>query len=359
MNRILLPLMICLLMLASIADADWFEKNFSKDSIYSKIDELTGSIESRTTFKTNVTAPVYLKVIGNTNVDPWLTPGSDWYLDLYIRPDLMANWVKVASYVQETRPSQEVLVTAEKTAEIRVIIYHPTKIEATLSQDLYPEDNIIVCNDTINFPASGIIKIENEYIKYKAKNYSGELINIIHGYMDTLPTHHPAGTKVELYSGLFHIPVIIAINASSETGGGGGAMHPSRSHIIDFHIAKGMPPYAIFSCTKWYNKVSVNASKSYDKDGEIVAYQWDWESDGIFDENGVTAEHVYRVEGYHLITLRVVDDDGMSSTYSYAVNIIMPPASSNILMMRFFGIPVWMWILILITIVIIVIGAKI
>lgn len=353
-NVILAIMFLCFL---TSVNAEWFDKDYSKDVIYSKIDALTGSIETTTTFMINVTAPVYAKVLGTYGISPWLTEDSDWYIDMYIRPDLSSDWINVASYVKRTYPSKEVTVKADTMAEFKAIIYHPTKIETTLAEDVFPEATAIKCVNTKNFPESGVIQIEDEYIKYNSKNITGALLELTHGYMGSIATHHPAGTKVKLFSGTYHIPFVIAINISEKMGGGGGAMHPSRGYVIDFKIAEGMPPVAVFSCQKWYNKVFVNASKSYDPDGKIVSYQWDWESDGNYDDGGVYAEHTYNKEGYYLITLKVTDDDGMSSTYSYAVNVIMPPRNANLLTIlskRIVGLPVWAWIAIVLFIIFVI-----
>ena len=342
-------LMLMLTFLAPASLGWWFDKDSSKDTIYAKLDELTGSVETHVSFYTNTSGYVYCKVLGDEGVSPWLTPGSSWYLDLYMKPDPMGDWIKVASYVQNPNPSKAVYVDAYTVCELKAIIYHPTTIETYLTRELNPTDDIIYLKDARDFPARGVLKIENEYVKYEKKNANDTLVQLIHGYMDTTPDYHPNGTRVKLFSGLYHIPIVIALNISIPGGGGGGALHPSFCHAVDFLIAEGKPPHAVFSCIKWYNKVTVNASSSYDEDGKIVAYQWDWESDGVFDDVGMVAEHVYDSPGYRVITLRVVDDDGMADTYTMPVNIIMPPEQGgNILFMRIFGLTLWMWIVVVI-----------
>jgi hypothetical protein len=70
-----------------------------------------------------------------------------------------------------------------------------------------------------------------------------------------------------------------------------------------------------------------NANMSYDPDGTIVMYEWDWDSDSVFDEvyNEVNnISHVFDCLGEHTITLRVTDNNGLSATYSDTVSVSMP-----------------------------------
>ena len=75
-------------------------------------------------------------------------------------------------------------------------------------------------------------------------------------------------------------------------------------------------PVASFTYELDGKTVYVNASASYDPDGSIVLYEWDWESDGIYDENHTTptASHTYEKNGNYTITLRVTDNLGAVNT---------------------------------------------
>jgi len=85
------------------------------------------------------------------------------------------------------------------------------------------------------------------------------------------------------------------------------------------------PPVVNFSWTPlepYPNQpVVFNASTSFDPDGVIVLYEWDWDSDASYDENGTTpvATHSWMGGGAYLVTLRVTDDDNESATYSDVV----------------------------------------
>ena len=58
--------------------------------------------------------------------------------------------------------------------------------------------------------------------------------------------------------------------------------------------------------------VSFDASESYDSDGTIVSYTWDF-GDGN-TATGVTADHAYSEEETYTVTLTVTDNDGDSSS---------------------------------------------
>ena len=57
--------------------------------------------------------------------------------------------------------------------------------------------------------------------------------------------------------------------------------------------------------------VSFDGSDSYDNEGTIVSYEWDFTDDGIYDESSATAttSHVYATKGVCQCRLRVTDDE--------------------------------------------------
>jgi len=57
-----------------------------------------------------------------------------------------------------------------------------------------------------------------------------------------------------------------------------------------------------------------NASSSYDRDGNVISYDWDF-GDGT-SGTGMIISHIYSVNGTYNVTLTVVDNDGKQGTFS-------------------------------------------
>ncbi len=52
---------------------------------------------------------------------------------------------------------------------------------------------------------------------------------------------------------------------------------------------------------------------SYDQDcGDLVKYEWDWDNDGTYDEEGSAVSHSWSVVGTYYVQFRVTDDDGQT-----------------------------------------------
>ena len=83
------------------------------------------------------------------------------------------------------------------------------------------------------------------------------------------------------------------------------------------------PPVALFTWSANWMSVVVNGSASYDADGPIVSYAWDF-GDGD-TATGMIASHTYTIEGTYAITLTVTDMDGLTGSVSHQVTISPPP----------------------------------
>jgi len=72
--------------------------------------------------------------------------------------------------------------------------------------------------------------------------------------------------------------------------------------------------------------ITFNASTSYDPDGTIVSYFWDF-GDGT-NATGVTVDHSYSDDGTYTVTLTVTDDDGATDTATSIKTVLnRPPAA--------------------------------
>lgn len=94
--------------------------------------------------------------------------------------------------------------------------------------------------------------------------------------------------------------------------------------------------------------VDFDASESYDLDGTVVRYDWDFNDDGTYDQldAGVTVQHTYPEAGTYRCTVRVHDDDNLTDEATVQVTVplaIAPPEalgeaasdSGNPLLIRF------------------------
>ncbi len=99
-------------------------------------------------------------------------------------------------------------------------------------------------------------------------------------------------------------------------------------------VVASVPPIADFTWSPLMphagDAVLFDASASYDPDGSIVLYEWDWNHDGVYDESQATptATHVWTSPGDYVVTLRVTDNSSATATKSKTVSIIdqAPPA---------------------------------
>ncbi|KYK32617.1 MAG: hypothetical protein AYK22_07205 [Thermoplasmatales archaeon SG8-52-3] len=105
-------------------------------------------------------------------------------------------------------------------------------------------------------------------------------------------------------------------------GGGGGYVPPPNQHPI----AKITAPK-----TAYVNETVIFYSYySYDPDGYIVGYSWDFENDGIFDTdwiNDIKITHKYTKIGNYTVRVKVQDNIGAETVASHKIQIIklQPP----------------------------------
>lgn len=73
--------------------------------------------------------------------------------------------------------------------------------------------------------------------------------------------------------------------------------------------------------------VILSADGSYDIDGTIVLYEWDFNGDGVWDESNPTplTQQTFVEAGYHKIAVRVTDDDGLSASAVITVAVGVSP----------------------------------
>jgi hypothetical protein len=77
-----------------------------------------------------------------------------------------------------------------------------------------------------------------------------------------------------------------------------------------------------------------NASDSYDPDGYIKLYEWDWNNDGVYDYKNYTspiATHIFEEAGKYLVTLRVHDNNRTNDIKKKRVRVGYQPPDAPII----------------------------
>ncbi len=91
---------------------------------------------------------------------------------------------------------------------------------------------------------------------------------------------------------------------------------------------ENQPPVASFTWTPLNptinQQITFDASTSNDPDGSIAKYEWDWNNDGTYVDSKTTpnATHSWSQAGNYSVTVRVMDNDGVTSTKTMTVTII-------------------------------------
>jgi len=101
-------------------------------------------------------------------------------------------------------------------------------------------------------------------------------------------------------------------------------------HEVEVVVATKMPPTAVADASQLSAYVdeiiSFDASGSYDNDcgnQSIVNYEWDWSSDGTYDQQGVQADHSWSAEGIYQVQLRATDDEAQTDTLDVPLEVII------------------------------------
>jgi outer membrane protein assembly factor BamB len=75
--------------------------------------------------------------------------------------------------------------------------------------------------------------------------------------------------------------------------------------------------------------VTFNASTSYDPNGHITLYEWDWDHDGVYEETSPTpiTTHLWSDPGSYPVTLRVTNNMNQTATVTKTIRIENQPPS--------------------------------
>lgn len=150
--------------------------------------------------------------------------------------------------------------------------------------------------DVIVFDASASVDLDNAIVAYDWDFGDGSV---------------GSGVRVEH---LYPTPDAYTVNltVTDETG-----LSAKASQTVVVSLARN--PFAAFTVTRDLMSVSVDASASFDADGTIVSYAWNFGDGGT--ASGVTATHTYLTPGAYTIILTARDDDGLEGTATRGVTV--------------------------------------
>lgn len=115
----------------------------------------------------------------------------------------------------------------------------------------------------------------------------------------------PIGSHTYTQSGTYFVTVYVKDDAGAVT---------AASQTITVTSAAA-PPVASFTITPNAMSITADGGGSYDPDGTVVRYDWDW-GDGSAHGSGAVAGHTYATTGPWPVTLTVTDSQGLTATYS-------------------------------------------
>lgn len=120
-----------------------------------------------------------------------------------------------------------------------------------------------------------------------------------------------------------------------------GAIWVTTLTTIYRYWDSAVPPIASFSTTPdpatVGTPVSFDGSASYDPDGTIVSYAWDFADSTT--GSGATPSHAYTTTGTYNVTLTVTDNESYAVTTYRDVNVQPPPPGPQAPVARFFASP--------------------
>ncbi|NIA09840.1 MAG: PKD domain-containing protein [Nitrospiraceae bacterium] len=128
---------------------------------------------------------------------------------------------------------------------------------------------------------------------------------------NSTPLNTEKGTHTYDYPGTYLVKLTVIDNK--------GAFASQQVAIT----VKNAPPVANFSISTdsptVNTAVKFDASGSYDPNGKVVSYHWEF-GDGATGD-GVKVTHSYTEKGYYVIKLTVTDDSGATTVVRHAVNV--------------------------------------
>jgi PKD repeat protein len=68
-------------------------------------------------------------------------------------------------------------------------------------------------------------------------------------------------------------------------------------------------------------EVTFDASDSFDFDGQVVSYAWDFDADGETDAEKPIVKRSFPKSGSYQVTLTITDNDGNTDSITYTIEV--------------------------------------
>jgi len=113
---------------------------------------------------------------------------------------------------------------------------------------------------------------------------------------------------------------------------------PNQRPVVSFTVSPAEP--------RIRQEVRFDAGDSYDPDGRIVEYRWDFDGDGVIDGSGQIVTHTYYAPGTYRVTLYVTDNMGASAQSTQFLQVVVPgpvgmPSMDGIPGVYIWGVDTW------------------
>lgn len=97
---------------------------------------------------------------------------------------------------------------------------------------------------------------------------------------------------------------------------------------IGHTFARSAPPVAEFAFSPTQptagEEVTFTAAGSYDRDGNIRFFGWDFGDDGVIEEVGIQVRYVFQTPGQYKVRLVIIDSEGFSASVVKTITVSEP-----------------------------------